>query len=320
MLARIMGTGMALPELVVSNDDLAKIMDTSDEWITERTGVKTRHLAVKEGTSSLAIEAAKKALDNAGVDAHDLDLIIAATVTPDRLLPFLSGEIQAGIDAMQAAAFDMVVGCSGYLYAISVANAYVQSGMYKNILIVGAETLSRIMNWEDRKSCILFGDGAGATVIKADEVGVIRSVLGTDGKAGPALGCEARPLQNPYVHNEWDYPYVRMAGQEVYKFAVRTVPRCINEVLDAEGISADEIDYFVIHQANLRMIEAIAKRLGQSMDKFPTCIEETGNVSAASIPMVLDKINRAGKIKRGDKLVFAGFGAGLTWGASVLTW
>ncbi|MCR5232339.1 MAG: ketoacyl-ACP synthase III [Lachnospiraceae bacterium] len=320
MLARIMGTGMAIPKLRVTNDDLAKIMDTSDEWITERTGVKARHLAVEEGTSSLAIEACKKALDNAGMDAHELDLIIAATVTPDHLLPFLSGEVQAGLDAMQAAAFDMVVGCSGYLYAISVANAYVKSGMYRNILIFGAETLSRIMNWEDRSSCILFGDGAGATVIKASEEGVICSVLGTDGKAGPALGCEARPLQNPYVHNEWDYPYVKMAGQEVYKFAVRTVPRSINEVLDKAGISADEIKYFVIHQANLRMIEAIAKRLGQSMDKFPACIQETGNVSAASIPMVLDKINREGKLERGDKLVFAGFGAGLTWGASVLTW
>lgn len=320
MLARIMGTGMSIPELRVTNDDLAKIMDTSDEWITERTGVKARHLAVNEGTTSLAIEACKKALDNAGMDAHELDLIIAATVTPDHLLPFLSGEVQAGLDAMQAAAFDMVVGCSGYLYAISVANAYVKSGMYKNILVFGAETLSRIMNWEDRASCILFGDGAGATVIKADEEGIICSVLGTDGKAGPTLGCEARPLQNPYVHNEWDYPYVKMAGQEVYKFAVRTVPKSINEVLEKAGVSADEIKYFVIHQANLRMIEAIAKRLGQPMEKFPACIQETGNVSAASIPMVLDKINRAGQLTRGDKLVFAGFGAGLTWGASVLTW
>ncbi len=320
MLARIMGTGMAIPKLEVTNDDLAKIMDTSDEWITERTGVKKRHLAVEEGTTSLAVEACRKALENAGTDAHELDLIIAATVTPDHLLPFLSGEVQAQLDAMQAAAFDMVVGCSGYLYAISVANAYVKSGMYKNILVFGAETLSRIMNWEDRSSCILFGDGAGATVIKADEEGIICSVLGADGKAGIALGCEARPLQNPYVHNEWDYPYVKMAGQEVYKFAVRTVPRSINEVLDKAGLSADEIKYFVIHQANLRMIEAIAKRLGQSMDKFPTCIQETGNVSAASIPMVLDKINREGSLKRGDKLVFAGFGAGLTWGASVLTW
>ncbi len=320
MVARIAGTGMSIPKLRVTNDDLAKIMDTSDEWITERTGVKSRHLAVEEGTSSLAIEACNRALENAGMKASELELIIAATVTPDHLLPFLSGEVQAGIGAPQAAAFDMVVGCSGYLYAISTANAFIKSGMYKNALIFGAETLSKIMNWEDRSSCILFGDGAGATVLKADEEGVIHSILGTDGEKGAVLGCEGRPLKNPYVNNETVYPYVKMAGQDVYKFAVKTVPRSINEVLEAASLTPDDIDHYVIHQANLRMIEAIAKRLGQSMDKFPTCIEETGNVSAASIPMVLDRENRAGNLKRGEKIMLAGFGAGLTWGACLLTW
>ena len=319
MVARIVGTGMAVPKLRVSNDDLTKFMETSDEWIRERTGVGARHLAVEESTASLAIEASKNALENAGMDASEIECIIAATVTPDNLLPFLSGEVQAGLNAVSAAAFDVGAACSGFLYALSIGNAYIASGMYKNVLVIGAETLSRIMNWEDRTSCILFGDGAGAAILTADNEGVINTVLGADGKSGSVLGCASRPLVNPYVKNEPEYPYVKMAGQEVYKFAVRTVPASINEVLDKAGMSIDDVDMFVLHQANLRMIEAIAKRLKQPIEKFPTCIEEYGNVSAASIPMVLDQINRAGKIKKGDKLVLAGFGAGLTWGACVLT-
>ena len=320
MVARICGTGMAIPKLRVSNDDLTKFMETSDEWISERTGVRARHIAVEETTTSLAVEAAKKALDNAGMASSEIELIIAATITADNLLPFLSGEIQAGLEIPNAAAFDLGAACSGFLYGLSVANAFIKSGIYKTALVVGAETLSKIMNWEDRTSCILFGDGAGAAVLKADSEGIIDSILGADGKSGAVLGCEGRPLNNPFVKNEAEYPYVKMAGQEVYKFAVKTVPRSINEVLDKAGIAADDVKYFVLHQANLRMIEAISKRMKQPIEKYPTCIEEYGNVSAASVPMVLDQINREGKLKKGDKIVLAGFGAGLTWGASVLTW
>lgn len=321
MKTRICGTGSTLPKLVVTNDDLSKVMDTSDEWIRSRTGIESRHLAVEEGLTDLAVIAARSAMEEAGLLAEDVDLIIAATLTPDKLLPTLSCELQRELGTVNAVAFDINAACSGFVFGLHTADAYIKSGIYKNALVIGGEILSKIMNWEDRSTCVLFGDGAGAVVVKADEAeGIMGTSQGSDGSKGDALLCMNRRNNNPYVTNSKDLEYVSMNGQEVYKFAVRTVPKSIKEAIDAAGFGVEDIDLFILHQANMRIIESVAKRLGVSMDKFPTNLQECGNISAGSVPILLDHVNRKGMIKKGDKIVLAGFGAGLTWGATVLTW
>lgn len=318
MNIQICGTGSALPKLRVTNDDLSQIMDTSDEWISSRTGIRARHLATEETTTSMSVEAARKALEEAGMEPEELDLIIAATVSADYLIPTLSCEVQRELGAKNAIAFDIGAACSGFLFAMSTAQAYITTGRCRNALIIGAETLSKIMDWEDRSTCVLFGDGAGAAVIKADESRVFHVVQGSDGAKGMVLACQNRPVNNPYHKQDSELSYVGMNGQEVYKFAVRTVPTAISQVLDEAGLTPDDISLFVLHQANLRILEAVAKRLNQPMEKFPVNLNECGNISAASVPILLDYVNKHGMIQRGDKIVLAGFGAGLTWGAAVL--
>lgn len=320
MRARIAGTGSSLPKLRVTNDDLGKIMDTSDAWIRSRTGIGARHIAVEETTTSISVAAAKQALEQAGMQAQELELIIAATLSADHVVPPLSCEIQSALGAVHAAAYDLCAACSGFVFALNTAQAYIQSGMYKNILIVGAETLSKLMDWSDRSTCVLFGDGAGAAVITADEDGFFTGVQGSDGSKGQVLSCGGRPVKHPFADHEPEDMFVRMNGQEVYKFAVRTVPKCIGQVLEQAQLQPQDISLFLLHQANQRIIEAVAKRLAQPMEKFPVCLEECGNISAASVPILLDQVNRQGRLKRGDKIVLAGFGAGLTWGAIALSW
>lgn len=320
MRARIAGTGSSLPKLRVTNDDLGKIMDTSDAWIRSRTGIGARHIAVEETTTGMSVAAAKQALEQAGMQAQELDLIIAATLSADHIVPPLSCEIQSALGAVYAAAYDLCAACSGFVFALNTAQAYIQSGMYKNILIVGAETLSKLMDWSDRSTCVLFGDGAGAAVITADEEGLFAGVQGSDGSKGQVLCCGGRPVKHPFADHEPEDMFVRMNGQEVYKFAVRTVPKCISQVLERAQLQPQDISLFLLHQANQRIIEAVAKRLAQPMEKFPVCLEECGNISAASVPILLDQVNRQGRLKRGDKIVLAGFGAGLTWGAVALSW
>ena len=320
MTGRICGTGSAVPKLRVTNDDLSKIMDTSDEWIKSRTGIEARHLATEETTTSLAIEASKLALENAGVEAEELDLIIAATVSSDHIIPTLSCEVQSALCAVNATAFDIGAACSGFLFALSTVQAYMMSGQCKKALILGAEVLSKIMDWNDRSTCVLFGDGAGAAVISAEDTGIMSVVHGSDGAKGMVLACDNRPVNNPYKKTTADLSYVSMNGQEVYKFAVRTVPKCIEQALEQAGVTADEISCFILHQANRRIIEAVAKRLKQPIEKFPMNLMECGNISAASVPILLDNVNRHGMIEKEEKIVLAGFGAGLTWGAAVLTW
>lgn len=321
---KIIGTGSAIPKLRVTNDDLSKIMDTSDEWISTRTGIKARHLAVEETTTSMAAEAAKNAMEKAGISPEEIDLIIAGTVSPDRFFPNLSCEIQREIGAKNAVAFDINAACSGFLFSLNTASTYLKSGVYKTALVIGAETLSKMMDWNDRGTCVLFGDGAGAAVIRAEEsdevCGILSMVQASDGAAGMVLNCSNRPVNNPYAQNDAALSYTYMNGQEVYKFAVRIVPKSITEVVEKAGFSIEEIDYFLLHQANYRIIESVAKRLKQPMEKFPTNLQECGNISAASVPILLDNVNSSGMIKKGDKIVMAGFGAGLTWGAAVLVW
>lgn len=327
MNIRITGTGSAIPKLRVTNDDLSRLMDTSDEWIKSRTGIEARHLAVEETTTGMAVEAASHALLQASIKAEEVDIILAATVTPDKFLPNLACELQNELGAKNAVAFDISAACSGFPFALSTAEVYLKSGYYKNALVIGAETLSKIMDWTDRRTCVLFGDGAGAVVLQAEEnenpsekEGILSMVQGSDGARGIALTCGNRPVNNPYVKNDAALSYVSMNGQEVYKFAVRTVPDAICETVEKAGLTLDEIDHFLLHQANYRIIESVAKRLNQPMEKFPTNLQEYGNTSAASVPILLDDVNRRGMIQKGEKIVLAGFGAGLTWGATVLVW
>lgn len=323
MKTRIAGTGHFLPKTVVTNDDLSKIMDTSDEWISSRTGIRERRLATEETTASMSAEAAKLALADAGIRAEEIDLIIVATVSPDYMTPSTACEVQAAIGADKAVAFDINAACSGFLFALQMADMYIKQGVYKNALIVGAETLSKIMDWNDRSTCVLFGDGAGAAVVCATEdenQGLASITLGSDGAKGMVLAGINRLNNNPYVKNENGPHYIRMDGQEVYKFAVTTVPISIEKVLDEAGLTTEDIKYFVLHQANIRILQSVSKRLKVDMDKFPISLDHCGNMSAASVPVLLDEINRKGMLEKGDKIVLAGFGGGLTWGACVVEW
>lgn len=332
MTTRIIGTGSYLPKMVVTNDDLAKIMDTSDEWISSRTGIRARHLVTDETTTSMCVEAAKRALADADMRAEDIDLIIVGTVSGDHVTPSTACEVQAALGAQRAVAFDINAACSGFIFALHIAHAYIQAGIYKNALLLGAETLSKIMDWNDRSTCVLFGDGAGAAVVRADETGLIAFDQGSDGAKGHVLACKNRKNNNPYVTNDKEYDYVHMDGQEVYKFAVSTVPKSIQKVLEkasAESVAdetekpaytTDDITYYVLHQANIRIIQSVAKRLKVDESKFPISLDHCGNISAGSVPILLDEMNRQGLLKRGDKIVMSGFGAGLTWGTALLEW
>lgn len=320
MPARIIGTGSALPALLVSNRELEKNVDTTDEWIRSRTGIESRHIAVEETTTSMAATAAKKALQDAKVSPEELDLIIVGTISPDHIFPSTACEIQSALGAVNATAFDISAACAGFLLGLGIVDAYMKAGTVRTAMVVGAETLSKMMDWNDRSTCVLFGDGAGAAVVRSDESGIMSMVQGSDGTRGNALTCEGRRVNNPYKKNDTALDYTKMNGQEVYKFAVKTVPKSIEEALLKANVKADDVKYFLLHQANLRIIEAVAKRLGQSIEKFPTNLQECGNISAGSVPVLLDYVNREGMLQKGDTIVLAGFGAGLTWGAAVLIW
>lgn len=321
MGTKIIGTGSCLPETVVTNDDLSEIMDTSDEWIRTRTGIRERHLAKDETTAGMSAEAARRALDNAGITAQDIDLIIAGTVTADHVVPSCACEIQAAIGAEHAVAFDINAACSGFMFALNIAHAYLQTGVYKTALIVGAETLSRIMDWNDRSTCVLFGDGAGAVVVqRTDHGGLLAFDQGSDGVRGSVLSCANRTNNNPLAETSRQLEYVHMDGQEVYRFAVTTVPASVIKTVEEAGLTVADIDYFVLHQANARILQAVAKRLKLSEDKFPISLDHCGNISAASVPVLLDEMNRQGLLKPGMKIAMSGFGGGLTWASAVLEW
>ena len=320
MTTRIIGTGSCLPETVVTNDFLSTIMDTSDEWITTRTGIRERHLVKDETTTSLAIGAAKQALAAAGVAPAELDLIIVGTVSGDHVTPSTACEVQAGLGAVNAAAFDINAACSGFLFGLHTVNAYIRSGMCKTALVIGAESLSRIMDWNDRSTCVLFGDGAGAAVVRADETGLLAYEQGTDGEKGRHLCCPNRTNNNPLIQTDKTLGYTRMDGQEVYKFAVTYVPASILRVLEEAKLQPEDVKYYILHQANLRIIQSVAKRLKLDEDRFPISLDHCGNISAASVPILLDEVNKKGMLQKGDKLILSGFGGGLTWGTCLIEW
>lgn len=321
MGTRIIGTGSCLPKAVVTNDDLSKIMDTSDEWISSRTGIRERHLAKEETTASMSTEAARRAMENAGVTAQEIDLIIVGTVSADHVTPACACEVQAAIGAVDAVAFDINAACSGFMFALNIAHAYLQTGVYKTALIIGAETLSKIMDWSDRSTCVLFGDGAGAAIVRADDRNRLLAFdQRSDGVKGSVLACPNRSNNNPLIETSKELSYVHMDGQEVYKFAVTTVPASLQRTIQAAGLTVEDIDYFVLHQANIRILQAVAKRLKVSEDKFPISLDHCGNISAASVPILLDEMNRQGLLKSGMRIALAGFGGGLTWASAVLEW
>lgn len=331
MAIKITGTGSALPEKIVTNFDMAELVETSDEWIRERTGIVERRISTGDTVSSLAARACAGALAMAGKDAADVDLILVATCSPELLLPCCACQVQSAIGAENAVAFDLNAACSGFLFALNTASVYLQTGLYRNALIVGSEVLSKLIDWTDRSTCVLFGDGAGAAFMELSEenevcgngrtAGIEGMVMGSNGTKGMVLACAERIVCNPY-YKEADpvKPYVRMDGQEVYKFATRQVPACIKEALEKANLTVEDVDLFILHQANVRIIESVAKRLKADISKFPMNLDRIGNMSSATIPVLLDELNRDGKIKKGDRLVLSGFGAGLTYGASILVW
>ena len=320
MTARIIGTGSAVPEQIVTNEDLSKIVETSDEWISSRSGIKERRVAKEETTTSLAILAGKRALENAGIASEEIEVIIVAPCTPDYFFPNTACQVQEAIGAKHAVAFDLSAACSGFLFALSTAQAYIKGGIYQKALIVGAETMSKMIDWSDRSTCVLFGDGAGAAVVSAEETGVLELVQKSDGTGKGVLSCKARETRNLLNHESETKEYLYMEGQPVFKFAVKTVPECVEEVLKKAEVKKEEIRYYILHQANSRIIQSVAKRLKEPEEKFPMNLSLYGNTSAASIPILLDEMNRNGMLNRGDKLVLSGFGAGLTWGAVLLEW
>lgn len=322
---KIAGFGAGLPALAVTNHDLEKVIDTSDEWITSRTGIRERRLAVGETLTDLCETAAKKAMADAGVTAEELDLIIVATLTADKPLPNASSMLQARLGAAKATCFDISAACTGFIYALNTAQLYIRGGAAKTALVVGGEVLSKLLDWTDRTTCVLFGDGAGAAVVKAsDKEGILGITTGSDGSKGMALNFSERMMNHPFLEVRQDKEsfeksrYLYMEGPEIFKFALTKVPKSISEVLEKTGLEAGDIDYYVLHQANFRILSSVAKRLGVSEDKFYVNLDRCGNTSAASIPMALAEMNERGLLKAGMKLVIAGFGGGLTWGAALI--
>ena len=324
MRAKITATGSYLPERILTNFDLEKMVDTSDEWIRQRTGIEVRHIAEDESTSDLAAKAADDILKNSSLDAADVELIIVATVTPDQPLPATALFVQEKIGANNAFAFDINAACSGFIYALSVADAYIRAGMVKNAIVIGAETLSKITDWTDRSTCVIFGDGAAGVLLEAteDESGILSIVLHSDGRYTdlmrvPAPGsrepCSEEAIKNRDI-------YIKMKGNETFKMAVRNIASVSKEALDIADMDFSNVDWMISHQANKRIIDSVAKRVGLEDGRAIVTIDKHANTAAASIPLALDWACKMGMIKKGDIVLLNSFGASLTWSASVVRW
>lgn len=325
MRTRIIGTGAYAPEKVVTNQDLEKLVETSDAWITERTGIKERRMAADgELTSDMALKAAVRALEMANTRPEELDLIVVGTISPDMPMPSCAAFLQAKLGAHKAWAFDLSAACAGSLYAMSVADQYIQTGKVKRALILGVELLTRLIDWKDRNTCVLFGDGAGAMVLgpSEDESGILSAHLHTDGRQAGILcipgGGSKHPQSEDVLKN--NLHKVAMNGREIYKFAVRALPDAILEALDANGLKAEQVTHVIAHQANIRIIESVMDRLGLPMERCWLNIAKYGNTSSASLPTTLDEANRAGRLKKGDLIAMMAIGAGMAWGSALVRW
>lgn len=317
--ARIAGTGGYLPERIVSNKDLEEMVETSDDWIRERTGIKRRHIAAENETSSdMAVAAARKAIESAGIDVGDIDLIVVATTTPDKVFPSVACIVQRRLGLEKIPAFDVHAACSGFIYGMDIVNRYIRTDGAETALLIGAETYSRILDWTDRSTCVLFGDGAGAAVLTAtDGEGIISTHIHSDGQHENLLHVPAG-ISSGYANVRAEAAYIQMKGNEVFRKAVGALGSIARETLAGNNIAQEELDWLVPHQANLRIISAAAKKLGLSMDRVVVTVDEHANTSSASIPLALDVAIRDGRIKRGDLLLFEAFGAGFTWGSALV--
>ncbi len=309
-----------MPPRVMDNDDMARIVDTNDEWIRERTGIGRRHIAENETTSYMATRAALRAIEQSGIAPEEIEMVIVATSSSETIYPCAACEVQREIKAENAVGYDLNGACTGFVLAFNTAQAYISAGLYRTILVIGAESMSHMVNWTDRSTCILFGDGAGAVVLRAQEGEPVRMAAHSDGEKGPALKGLSRHRKDWDCKDSDKDAYIRMDGQGVFKFAVRKVPEIIEEILEQSDVSLEDIEYFILHQANRRIIEAVAKRLKTDISRFPMNLEEYANTSAATVPILLDEMNRKGMFKRGQKLMMAGFGAGLTWAGCLFEW
>lgn len=321
---KIVATASAYPEQVVTNDDLAKIVDTSDEWIAQRTGIKERRISSGENTSVFVIETARKLIERAGVSAEDVDLVVVASVTPDYGTPSLACMVQKELGAKNAVCFDLVAACSGFMFALCTADKFIKAGNYRNAIVIGGETLSKIVDWTDRSTCVLFGDGAGGAFLQeTEEGGILRENIGSDGASYEILTegytecANAFNSLESYAHPRW---YVYMNGREVFKFATKMVLKSIKQVLEEEGLQPEDIRCYVPHQANARIVEVIAKKLQIPFERFYMNMERFGNTSSASIPIALNELNEKGFLKRGDKVILSGFGGGMTWATVLVEW
>lgn len=326
---RIIGTGSYVPPDILTNDNLSEMVDTSDEWIRTRTGICNRHIAKDMDNADMAYNAARNAVEDARIEASKIGLIIVATSTPDYAFPNQASLVQANLKAVNAMCFDVSAACSGFITALDIAASMLKAGSYKYALVIGSEKMSEIVNWKDRSVCVLFGDGAGAVVLKAvdnntedvtgdlvgHERGIIDSNIYNDGTGASVLTGGRRFSDSCSTDI-----FIHMDGQEVFKFAVKSVPTAIETLLHNNNMDINDVDKFILHQANVRIIESVAKRLKADKDKFPVNLNEYGNTSSASIPILLDELNRNGSLKQGEKLILAGFGAGLSWGSILLVW
>jgi 3-oxoacyl-[acyl-carrier-protein] synthase-3 len=317
MRSRIAGTGSFLPPRVVTNDELAKRIDTSDAWIQERTGIRQRHIADESQTSSdLALQASRRALAAAGLKADDIDLIVVATSTPDFVFPSTACLLQAKLGVKGCAAFDVQAVCSGFVYGLAIADNFIRAGTHKRALVVGAEVFSRILDWNDRGTCVLFGDGAGAVVLAAGaQPGIHATVLHADGSQAGILSVPGNISGGRILGS----PFLKMQGNQVFKIAVKVLDEVARETLAAAGMALEDVDWLIPHQANVRILEATAKRLGLPRERLVVTVDHHANTSAASIPLALDEYVRAGKIKPGHRVMLQGVGGGFTWGASLVT-
>ncbi len=318
MYSRITGTGSYLPAKILTNHDLAKIVDTSHEWIVTRSGIVERHIAADdELASDLALQASRKAIEAAGIDANDIDLVIVATTTPDQIFPSTACILQDKLGIRQGAAFDVQAVCAGFVYALTTADMYIRCGQARTVLVVGTEVLSRLLDWTDRGTCVLFGDGAGAVILQASESpGVLMTKLHTDGSQRCMLQVPAHIGKGAIVGN----PFIEMDGPGVFKFAVKVLSDVVDEILAASGVPASAIDWLIPHQANIRIMEATAKKLGLSMDKVVVTVDRHGNTSAASIPLALDTAVRESRIHAGQHVLLEAVGGGFAWGAVLMRW
>lgn len=322
---QVIGTGSYVPSKIVNNNDLSCIVDTNDEWISSRTGIKERRISEGEDTSDMASKAALKAIENAGINVEDIDLIIVGTATPDSFIPSTACIVQSNIKAINATCFDISAACSGFVYGLDIATQFIRTGSIKTALVIGAETLSKVVDWNDRNTCVLFGDGASAAILKASDIeGILSIYRGSDGTKGQVLTTNAVPVKNPYTSEEnldkRIESTIKMDGREIFKFGVKIIVQGIEKLLENGNCSLEDIKYIVPHQANYRIIELAAKKLGVSNEKFYLNLSKFGNTSAASVGIALDEMVQNNLLKRGDKILLIGFGGGLTYGGLIIQW